>query len=148
VIVNQALAELSKKGEVRFRGFGDYDPGMPGGQLNIFEPNGRQLRASVYMAYHKLYVTEAEAPPGDTSALLFEQSIYAHRSRRREHRSRQRHERDWQSVRLQAIGTTLPRPRHGGSSRHGPLLSPARHDSGKTWALWGNALPSRVLASL
>jgi hypothetical protein len=75
MIVNQALAELSKKGEVRFRAFGDYDPGMPGGQLNIFEPNGRQLRASVYMAYHKLYVTEAEAPPGDTNALLFEQSI-------------------------------------------------------------------------
>jgi hypothetical protein len=60
---------------VRYRGEGDYDPGMPGGQLNIFEPNGRQLRASVYMAYHKLYVTEAEATLGDTNALLFEQSI-------------------------------------------------------------------------
>lgn len=74
-IVTQALAELSKKGEVRFRGFGDYDPGMPGGQLNIFQPNGRQLRASVYMANHRLFVTEAEAAAGDTSALLFEQSI-------------------------------------------------------------------------
>jgi hypothetical protein len=74
-IVTQALAELSKKGEVRYRGFGDYDPGLPGGQLNIFEANGRQLRASVYMAYHKLYITEAEAVPGDINAVLFEQSI-------------------------------------------------------------------------
>ena len=74
-IVAQALAELSKKGEVRYRGEGDYDPGWPGGQLNIFEPNGRQLRTSVYMAYHKLYITEAEAAPGDINAVQFEQSI-------------------------------------------------------------------------
>src|SRR4029078_5809813 len=74
-IVAQALAELGKKGEVRYRGTGDYDPGMPGGQVNIFESGGKQLRGSVYMAYHKLYVTEAETAPGDTNALLFEQSI-------------------------------------------------------------------------
>lgn len=74
-IVTQALAELSKKGEVRYRGFGDYDPGMPGGQLNIFKADGKQIRASVYMASHKLYITEAEAVPGDLPAVLFEQSI-------------------------------------------------------------------------
>jgi hypothetical protein len=74
-IVTQALAELSKRGEVRYRGFGDYDPGMPGGQLNIFEANGRQLRTSVYMAYHRLFITEAEAVPGDINAVQFEQSI-------------------------------------------------------------------------
>jgi hypothetical protein len=74
-IVAQALAELSKKGEVRYRGFGDYDPGLPGGQLNIFQANGRQLRTSVYMAYHRLYVTEATATAGDINAVLFEQSI-------------------------------------------------------------------------
>jgi hypothetical protein len=74
-IVVQALAELSKKGEVRFRGFGDYDPGMPGGQLNIFQPNGRQIRASVYMANHRLFITETESAANDTAALLFEQSI-------------------------------------------------------------------------
>ena len=74
-IVNQALAELSKKGEVKYRGYGDYDPGMPGGQLNIVEPNGHQLRTSVYMANHRLFVTEAEATPGDIDAVLFEQSI-------------------------------------------------------------------------
>ncbi|MSP93840.1 MAG: DUF1080 domain-containing protein [Alphaproteobacteria bacterium] len=74
-IVMQALAELSKKGEVRFRGFGDYDPGMPGGQLNIFQPNGRQIRASIYMANHRLFITETEAVAGEQAALLFEQSI-------------------------------------------------------------------------
>ena len=74
-IVSEALAELGKKGEVRFRGFGDYDPGMPGGQLNIFQPDGKQTRASVYMADRRLYVTESTAPVGDTDALLFEQTI-------------------------------------------------------------------------
>jgi len=48
----------------------------PTGQgAQYVEPGGKQLRASVYMAYHKLYVTEAEATAGDTNALLFEQSI-------------------------------------------------------------------------
>jgi Domain of Unknown Function (DUF1080) len=74
-VVMEALAELGKKGEVRFRGFGDYDPGMPGGQVNIFQPDGKQTRASVYMADRRLYITESTAPPGDTDALLFEQTI-------------------------------------------------------------------------
>jgi hypothetical protein len=74
-IVDQAVAELSKRGEVRYRAFGDYDPGMPGRQLNIFEPNGRQLRASVYMANRRMTITEASAPVGDFNALQFEQSI-------------------------------------------------------------------------
>ena len=42
--------------------------------LNGTEP-GRQLRASVYMADHRLYVTEATSAPGDFAALQFEQSI-------------------------------------------------------------------------
>jgi hypothetical protein len=74
-IVTQALAELSKKGQVRYRGFGDYDPGMPGRQLNIFKADGRQHRASVYMADHRLYITESDAAPGDFPALQFEQSV-------------------------------------------------------------------------
>jgi hypothetical protein len=74
-IVTQELAELSKKGEVRTRA--DVELGLmrPGGQLNIFEPNGRQLRASVYMAQRRLIITQAEAVMGDTEALQFEQSI-------------------------------------------------------------------------
>ena len=74
-IVSQELAELSKKGTVRTRA--DVELGLmrPGGQLNILETNGRQLRASVYMAERRLIVTQAEAVAGDTDALQFEQSI-------------------------------------------------------------------------
>jgi hypothetical protein len=74
-IVEQAAAELRKTGEVRFQAFADYDPGMPGRQLNIFKPNNRQLRASLYMAYHKLVITQADAEVGDNDGIVFEQSI-------------------------------------------------------------------------
>ena len=74
-IVEQAAAELSKKGELRYHAYGDYDPGMPGRQLNIFEPNGRQLRASIYMAYHRMIITQAEGNVGDPPGIQFEQSI-------------------------------------------------------------------------
>jgi hypothetical protein len=73
--VEHAAENLRRRGEVRFQAYADYDPGMPGRQLNIFEPNGRQLRASVYMYDRRLYITEATAAPGDTAALQFEQSI-------------------------------------------------------------------------
>ena len=74
-IVSRELAELSKKGEVRTRA--DVELGLmrPGGQLNILEPNGRQLRTSVYMAQHRLIITQAEAVAGETDALQFEQSV-------------------------------------------------------------------------
>ena len=75
LIVEQAAAELRKLGEVRFQAYADYDPGMPGRQLNIFQPNNRQVRASIYMAYHKLVITEAAATVGDFAAIQFEQSI-------------------------------------------------------------------------
>ena len=74
-IVEQAAAELRKTGEVRFQAYADYDPGMPGRQLNIFKPNDRQLRASIYMAYHKLVITQADAVVGDNDGIIFEQSI-------------------------------------------------------------------------
>jgi hypothetical protein len=73
--VEHAAAAIRQRGEVRFQAQAPYDPGMPGRQLNIFEPNGRQHRASVYMADHRLFITEANAPQGDFSALQFEQSI-------------------------------------------------------------------------
>ena len=44
-------------------------------QLNIFQADGRQLRASVYMWDHRLYITEASGVPGAQSLLQFEQSI-------------------------------------------------------------------------
>jgi hypothetical protein len=74
-IVSQELAALSKKGEVRTRADVELGLGRPGGQLNIVEPNGRQLRASVYMAQRRLIVTQAEAAMGDGEALQFEQSV-------------------------------------------------------------------------
>lgn len=74
-IVDHAANNLRQRGEVRYQAAANYDPGYPGRQLNIFQPNGRQLRASVYMADRHLTITEADAPQGDFNALQFEQSI-------------------------------------------------------------------------
>ena len=73
--VDHAAQQLRQKGEVRFQFAEEYDPGIPGRQLNIFQSDGRQVRASVYMWDHRLYITEAAAAPGDSDALQFEQSI-------------------------------------------------------------------------
>jgi hypothetical protein len=73
--VEHAAEGLRRRGEVRFQAYADYDPGIPGRQLNIFEAGGRQLRASVYMYDRRLYITEATAEPGDIAAIQFEQSI-------------------------------------------------------------------------
>src|SRR5262245_24267604 len=73
--MDHAAATLSMRGEVRFRERGIYDPGFPGRQLNIFLPNNRQLRASVYMIERRLFITEALAAVSDFVALQFEQSI-------------------------------------------------------------------------
>jgi hypothetical protein len=73
--IDFAAAHLRTLGEVRFQAAGAYDPGFPGRQLNIFQPNNRQLRASVYMADNHLVITEANATVGDLPAILFEQSI-------------------------------------------------------------------------
>jgi len=73
--VRTVLADLSKKGQVQTQAMVELGLGRPGGQLNIAEPNGRQLRASAYMAQHRLIVTQAEAARGETDALQFEQSI-------------------------------------------------------------------------
>ena len=74
-VVAAAAIPLRERGEIRFAYAADYDPGIPGRQLNIFLPDGRQLRASVYMADHRLYITEATSAPGDFPALQFEQSV-------------------------------------------------------------------------
>ena len=73
--VEHAAEGLRRRGEVRFQAYADYDPGIPGRQLNIFETGGRQLRASVYMYDRWLYITEASAETGDLAAIQFEQSI-------------------------------------------------------------------------
>jgi hypothetical protein len=73
--IDFADANLRTLGEVRFAAAGEYDPGFPGRQLNIFQPNNRQVRASVYMADHHLVITEANAEVNDFPAIQFEQSI-------------------------------------------------------------------------
>ena len=73
--MDHAVATLSMRGEVRFSEKGIYDPGFPGRQLNVFMPNNRQLRASVYMMERRLFVIEATAAVSDFAALQFEQSI-------------------------------------------------------------------------
>jgi len=73
--VEHAADQMRLKGEVRFEYDDAYDPGIPGRQLNILQPDGRQLRVSTYMWDHNLYVAEAIATPGDMAALKLEQSL-------------------------------------------------------------------------
>jgi hypothetical protein len=73
--VEHAAENLRRRGEVLFQAYADYDPGIPGRQLNIMETGGRQLRASVYMYDRRLFITETSAVPGDVAAIQFEQSI-------------------------------------------------------------------------
>ncbi len=73
--VKHAADQMRLKGEVRFEYDDAYDPGIPGRQLNILQPDGRQLRVSTYMWDHNLYIAEAVATPGDMAALKLEQSL-------------------------------------------------------------------------
>jgi hypothetical protein len=73
--VDFTAEQLLKKGTAQFNYSYCYDPGIPGRQLNMTEPGGNQLRASVYMWDNRLYITEASAPAGTHDALQFEQSI-------------------------------------------------------------------------
>lgn len=73
--VAHAAEQMRARGEVRFEYEDAYDPGIPGRQLNIAQPDGRQLRVSTYMWDHNLYIAEAVAQPGDMAALKLEQSL-------------------------------------------------------------------------
>jgi hypothetical protein len=74
-IINHAAEILRKKGEVRADYPVGYIAGVRGRQLLIAQPNGRQLRGSVYMHDHRIYVTEASTAVGDFPGLQFDQSI-------------------------------------------------------------------------
>ena len=74
-IVEHASNNLKQRGTLFHEDFAPYDPGMPGHQINIFETKERQIRASVYMAEHRLYITDATVAVGDIPAVQFEQSI-------------------------------------------------------------------------
>lgn len=74
-IISYAADILRKKGEIRFEYPVGYIAGVRGRQLVIAEPNGRQLRGSVYMHDHRVYITEVSSVVGDVTALQFDQSI-------------------------------------------------------------------------
>jgi hypothetical protein len=75
-LLEGAAATLRQRGQVRFESAVYYDePVIPGRQFNISLADGRVLRAAVYMADHRLYITEAAADLNDGAAFRFEQSV-------------------------------------------------------------------------
>jgi hypothetical protein len=77
--ISNAAETLRRRGEVRFDFPVYYDDAIsaqiPGRQLQIALKDGHFLNGSVYMADHRLYITEAIAEPNDFPALLFSQSV-------------------------------------------------------------------------
>ena len=77
--ISNAVETLRKRGEVRFDFPVYYDDAIsakiPGRQLQVALKDGHFLNGSVYMADHRLYITEAIAEPNDFPALLFSQSV-------------------------------------------------------------------------
>ena len=74
--VGHAAEQSRQLGEVRFEYEVAYDPGIPGWQLNVLHADGRQVRATIYMWDHNLYITQAITALGDTAALMLDQSIF------------------------------------------------------------------------
>ena len=75
-LVDNAVAVLGKRGEMKFNYSVWYDePKIGGRQIQVTLTDGRALRGSVYMADHRLYITEAVADLNDFPAFLFEQSV-------------------------------------------------------------------------
>jgi hypothetical protein len=75
-LLDEAAASLRPRGEVRFEFEVSYDvPEIPGRQFSIALADGRILRAHVYMAEHRLYITEATSDPADVLAFRFEESV-------------------------------------------------------------------------
>ena len=69
-IVENAVAPMRKLGDIQQQQPEDYAPGLPGRQLVIFAPNARQYRFTVYMANHRLYISEAYTARGDFEAKI------------------------------------------------------------------------------
>jgi hypothetical protein len=78
-VIENAADTLRKRGQVRFDAFVYYDDAvsaqLPGRQLQVALPDGHILNGSVYMADHRLYITEALASANDLEALMFSQSV-------------------------------------------------------------------------
>ena len=75
-LLDEAAAAFRDRGEVRFEFEVAYDvPDIPGRQFSNALPDGRILRAHVYMADHRLYITEATSDPRDVDAFRFSESV-------------------------------------------------------------------------
>ena len=74
--VEHTAEQMRQLGEVRFQYEVAYDPGIPGWQMSIAHNDGRQVRSTVYMWDHNLYIVEAITTLGDTAALMLDQSIF------------------------------------------------------------------------
>ena len=72
---DHAVAQTRATGEVRADAEVAYDPGVPGWQLSVFQPDGRQRRTSIYFYGHRLFFSEAITEPGDFEGIRMEQSI-------------------------------------------------------------------------
>lgn len=74
-LLEHAADELRQRGEIKFQADDNYDPGVPGRQFNILQPDGRQLRAFAYMQDYKLYIVESSGEPGSVPVFLFAESF-------------------------------------------------------------------------
>jgi len=74
--IEHAADQIRGLGEVRFEYEVAYDPGIPGWQINVAHEDGRQVRGTVYMWDHNLYIVRAITAIGDTAALMLDQSIF------------------------------------------------------------------------
>lgn len=72
---DHAVVQIRAKGEVRADFEVSYDPGIPGWQLSLSEPDGRLHRASIYMYKHRLVMAEAITEPSDLEGMRMEQSL-------------------------------------------------------------------------
>jgi hypothetical protein len=74
-LLEHAADELRQRGLVKFQADDNYDPGVPGRQFEILQPDGRQLRAFAYMQDYKLYIVESAGEPGSLPAFQFAESF-------------------------------------------------------------------------
>lgn len=74
-IVENAVNELMRQGELIYQSAAEYEPGVESRQLMVSLSDGNQIQASVYMWDHRFIMTVAIGAPGTPSLLRFAQSI-------------------------------------------------------------------------
>ena len=74
-IVENAVEETMRGGELIYEAEAEYEPGVGSRQFMASLDDGREIQASVYMWDHRLFITEAIGAPGVPSLLRFAQSF-------------------------------------------------------------------------